>query len=111
MVEQPQVLAQMLAFESTRVPLFWPLLALGAVRMAIGLIKRRTFVAAGGAQHGALAQVGGTGFPVDAPVAFATGCTATHWYVLVFTVISRRLYTTGGSPESCQERRVGAQSD
>src|SRR3546814_14466140 len=36
MVEQPQVLAQMLAFESTRVPLFWPLLALGAVLIEIG---------------------------------------------------------------------------
>src|SRR3546814_9683369 len=51
MVEQPQVLAQMLAFESTRVPLFWPLLALGAVLIAFGLIKRRTFVAAGGADR------------------------------------------------------------
>src|SRR3546814_10699357 len=61
LVEQPQVLAQMLAFESTRVPLFWPLLALGAVLIAFGLIKRRTFVAAGGAVLGALALVAGTG--------------------------------------------------
>src|SRR3546814_10392963 len=68
MVEQPQVLAQMLAFESTRVPLFWPLLALGAVLIAFGLIKRRTFVAAGGAVLGALAMVEGTGFTVAAPV-------------------------------------------
>src|SRR3546814_19931795 len=48
MFEQPQVLAQMLAFESTRVPLLWQLLALGAVLIAVGVLKRRTSVAAGG---------------------------------------------------------------
>src|SRR3546814_1633275 len=78
MVEQPQVLAQMLAFESTRVPLFWPLLALGAVLIAFGLIKRRTFVAAGGAVLGALALVAGTGFTVAAPVVYLAGRSEEH---------------------------------
>src|SRR3546814_12420866 len=114
MVEQPQVLAQMLAFESTRVPLFWPLLALGAVLIAFGLIKRRTFVAAGGAVLGALALVAGTGFTVAAPVVYLAGFTALLWFVLGFTVIGRRLSAVGGNPEAArlsgirsEERRVG----
>src|SRR3546814_16554382 len=90
MVEQPQVLAQMLAFASTRVPLFWPLLALGAVLLAFGLIKRRTFVAAGGAVLGALALVAGTGFTVAAPVEYLAGFTALLWFVLGLPVIGRR---------------------
>src|SRR3546814_4536654 len=104
MVEQPQVLAQMLAFESTRVPLFWPLLALGAVLIAFGLIKRRTFVAAGGAVLGALALVAGTGFTVAAPVVYLAGFTALLWFVLGFTVIGRRLYAVGGNPEAARLR-------
>src|SRR3546814_8039287 len=105
MVEQPQVLAQMLAFESTRVPLFWPLLALGAVLIAFGLIKRRTFVAAGGAVLGALALVAGTGFTVAAPVVYLAGFTALLWFVLGFTVIGRRLYAVGGNPEAARDRK------
>ncbi|RIA43786.1 D-xylose transport system permease protein [Hephaestia caeni] len=102
MVEQPQVLAQMLAFESTRVPLFWPLLALGAALVVLGLAKRRPFVAVGGAVLGALALVAGAGFNVAAPVVYLAGFTALLWFVLGFTVIGRRLYAVGGNPEAAR---------
>jgi D-xylose transport system permease protein len=48
MVEDPHVLAQMLAFESARVPLFWPLLALGAVALGIATLRRALAPALGG---------------------------------------------------------------
>lgn len=102
MVENPAVLQQMLAFESTRVPLFWPLLVLAAALLAIGLIKRRPLVAAGGVVIGGLALLAGPAFNVAAPVVYLALFTALVWFVLKFTVIGRRLYAVGSNAEAAR---------
>ena len=102
MVEQPQVLAEMLAFESTRVPLFWPLLALAAGLIALGAVRRLPLTIAGGVVVGALALLAGPGFTVAAPVVYLAVFTALVWFVLRFTVAGRRLYAVGGNAEAAR---------
>lgn len=102
MVENPQVLQQMLAFESTRVPLFWPLLVLAVALVVLGLIKRRPLASAGGVVIGGLALLAGPAFNVAAPVVYLALFTALVWFVLRFTVIGRRLYAVGGNAEAAR---------
>lgn len=102
MVENPHVLQQMLAFESTRVPLFWPLLVLSAALVALGLVKRRPLAIAGGVVVGGLALLAGPSFNVAAPVVYLALFTALVWFVLRFTVIGRRLYAVGGNAEAAR---------
>ncbi len=102
MVENPHVLQQMLAFESTRVPLFWPLLAVAGALVALGLVKRRPLAIAGGAVVAGLALLAGSAFNVAAPVVYLALFTALVWFVLRFTVIGRRLYAVGGNAEAAR---------
>ncbi|WP_213981011.1 ABC transporter permease [Sphingomonas sp. dw_22] len=102
MVEQPQVLAEMLAFESTRIPLFWPLLALAVALVVLGLVRKLPLTIAGGAVIAGLGLIAGTGFTVAAPVVYLALFTALIWFVLRFTVIGRRLYAVGGNAEAAR---------
>ena len=102
MVENPAVLAQMLAFESTRVPVFWPLLLLGAVLVALAAARRRLAVALAGMALVAIALIAGRGVNVAAPVVYLAAFTAILWFVLRYTVIGRRLYAVGGNPEAAR---------
>lgn len=102
MVEQPQVLAEMLAFESTRIPLFWPLLALALALVVLGLVRKLPLTIAGGAVIAGLGLIAGTGFTVAAPVVYLALFTALIWFVLRFTVIGRRLYAVGGNAEAAR---------
>lgn len=102
MVENPAVLAEMLAFESSRVPLFWPMLALAAVLIALGGIKRLPPAAIGGVVVATAALLGGTGLTVAAPVVYLAIFTAAVWFVLSFTVIGRRIYAVGGNAEAAR---------
>lgn len=102
MVESPDVLQQMLAFESTRVPLFWPLITIGVALVILGLVKRRPLAIAGGAVVAGLALLAGPGFNVAAPVVYLALFTALVWFVLRFTVIGRRLYAVGGNAEAAR---------
>ncbi len=102
MVEQPEILQQMLAFESTRIPLFWPLLAIAAVLLAVAALRRRLIPAIGGLLPIALALLAGPTFAVAAPVVYLIVFTAIIWAVLRFTVIGRRIYAVGGNPEAAR---------
>lgn len=102
MVENPEVLQQMLAFESARVPLFWPLLALGAALAIVGLFRRAPLTIAGGVVLGGLALLAGPDFNVAAPVVYLALFTAAVWFALRFTVIGRRLYAVGGNAEAAR---------
>jgi len=102
MVEQPEILQQMLAFESTRVPLFWPILAISALVLASAALGRRPFRAAGGLLLAALAALAGPAFAVAAPVVYLIVFTVIIWAVLRFTVIGRRVYAVGGNPEAAR---------
>jgi D-xylose transport system permease protein len=102
MVENPAVLAQMLAFESMRVPLFWPLLLLGVALVAIAIFRRRPGPGLGGAVLAAAALLAGPNLNVAAPVVYLGLFTLAVWFVLRFTVIGRRLYAVGGNPEAAR---------
>lgn len=102
MVEDPAVLAQMLAFESTRVPLFWPLLVLAALVIAAGAARRRPLSIGGGAVLAVLALLAGPAFAVAAPVVYCAAFAAILWAVLRFTSTGRRLYAVGGNAEAAR---------
>jgi D-xylose transport system permease protein len=102
MVEQPEVLQQMLAFESTRVPLFWPLLAIAAALLVLAALKRTPLPGLGGAAIAALAFLAGRGFAVAAPVLYLALFTAIVWAVLRFTIVGRRVYAVGGNAEAAR---------
>jgi ribose/xylose/arabinose/galactoside ABC-type transport system permease subunit len=102
MVERADTLAQMLAFESARVPLFWPLLALAAALVAFGLVRRAPLPVGGAAILAGLALLAGTGVTVAAPVVYLALFTALVWAVLRFTVIGRRIYAVGGNAEAAR---------
>jgi D-xylose transport system permease protein len=102
MVERPEVLQQMLAFESTRVPLFWPLLAIAAALLVLAALKRRPLAGLGGVVIAALALLAGRGFAVAAPVVYLALFTAIVWAVLRFTVVGRRVYAVGGNAEAAR---------
>lgn len=102
MVEQPQVLQQMLAFESTRVPLFWPLLVIAAALLVFAALRRRPLMGLGGLAIAGLALLAGQGFAVAAPVVYLALFTGLVWAVLRFTVIGRRVYAVGGNAEAAR---------
>jgi len=102
MVEQPEVLQQMLAFESTRVPLFWPLLALAIALLAFAAFRRRIASGLGGVVVAGLALLAGQDFAVAAPVVYLALFTALVWAVLRFTVVGRRIYAVGGNAEAAR---------
>lgn len=102
MVEDPHVLAQMLAFESARVPLFWPLLALGAVALGIATLRRALAPALGGLALLALGGMAGPGFTVAAPVVYLLLFTVAAWFVMERTVLGRRIQAVGGNAEAAR---------
>ena len=102
MVERADTLAQMLAFESTRVPLFWPVLVIAAILLAIGGVRRSPLQIAAAAVIAGLALLAGPGFAVAAPVVYLAIFTAIVWAVLRFTVIGRRIYAVGGNAEAAR---------
>jgi D-xylose transport system permease protein len=102
MVERPEVLQQMLAFESTRVPIFWAALGLALILIVLAAWKRRVVVGLGGLVVGVLALLAGRDFAVAAPVVYLAIFTAIVWAVLRFTVIGRRIYAVGGNAEAAR---------
>ena len=102
MVERPDVLQQMLAFESTRVPIFWAALVLALILIVLAAWKRRVLIALGGVVVGVLALLAGRDFAVAAPVVYLALFTAIVWAVLRFTVIGRRIYAVGGNAEAAR---------
>lgn len=102
MVENPEVLAQMLAFESSRVPLFWPLLLIAATLLIAAFLRRSAPLGLGGAALAFVALLLGREFNVAAPVVYLTLFTGIIWFVLRFTIIGRRLYAVGGNPEAAR---------
>jgi len=102
MVERPDVLQQMLAFESTRVPVFWAALLFAATLLALAAWKRRPLDALAGIVVGALALLAGRDFTVAAPVVYLALFTLAVWAVLRFTVIGRRIYAVGGNAEAAR---------
>jgi D-xylose transport system permease protein len=105
MVEQPQVLAQMLAFESSRVPLFWLALVIAGALVLAGVSKLRSGGAgalAGGVVLVVIALLMGPAFTVAAPVVYLLLFTALMWFVLSRTVFGRRIYAVGGNPEAAR---------
>jgi len=102
MVERPEILQQMLAFESTRVPIFWAALVLALALLAVAAWKLRPLMGAGAVIVAALALLAGRDFAVAAPVVYLAAFTAIIWAVLRFTVIGRRVYAVGGNAEAAR---------
>jgi len=102
MVERPDVLQQMLAFESTRVPVFWTALLFAVALLALAAWKRRPLDALAGIVVAVLALLAGRDFTVAAPVVYLALFTLAVWAVLRFTVIGRRIYAVGGNAEAAR---------
>ena len=101
MVSDPRALAEMLAFESSRVAPFWPALLLAVILIVAGVLRRHP-MAIGGVVLGGLALAAGRDFTVSAPVLYLVAFTALVWFVLGYTVIGRRLYAVGGNAEAAR---------
>ncbi|SDA10709.1 ABC transporter permease [Sphingomonas sp. NFR15] len=102
MVERADTLAQMLAFESTRVALFWPVLGIAAALLALGVFRRSLLQIGAALVVAALALLAGPGVAVAAPVVYLAIFTTVVWAVLRFTVIGRRVYAVGGNAEAAR---------
>ena len=102
MVERPDVLQQMLAFESTRVPIFCAALLVAVALVALAAWKRRLPAALAGIIVAVLALLAGPDFTVAAPVVYLALFTLAVWAVLRFTVIGRRIYAVGGNAEAAR---------
>lgn len=102
MVERADTLAQMLAFESIRVPLFWPLLAMAAGLVALGVVRRSALQLGSAAILTLLALLAGRDVAVAVPVVYLAIFTAIVWSVLRFTVVGRRIYAVGGNAEAAR---------
>jgi len=102
MVANPTVLAHMLAFESTRVPIFWASLVIAIGIVFIGIRQHRLATIAAGAVISGLALAGGSALAVAIPVIYLAAFTLVMWAVLRFTVIGRRLYAVGGNAEAAR---------
>ena len=102
MVANPTVLAHMLAFESTHVPIFWASLVIAIGIVFIGIRQHRLATIAAGAVISGLALAGGSASAVAIPVIYLAAFTLVMWAVLRFTVIGRRLYAVGGNAEAAR---------
>lgn len=102
MVANPTVLAHMLAFESTRVPIFWASLVIAIGIVFVGIRQRRLATIAAGAVIAGLAVAAGSALAVAIPVIYLAAFTLVMWAVLRFTVIGRRLYAVGGNAEAAR---------
>jgi len=102
MVEQPETLAQMLAFESSRFAPFWPLLLIAAGLIALSVLRRSLLPGAAAALLAFAALLAGRSFALAAPVGYLILFTAAVWFVLRFTVFGRRIYAVGGNPEAAR---------
>lgn len=102
MVERADTLAQMLAFESTRFAVFWPVLVIAAGLLGLGIVQRSVLQIASAVVLTALALLVGPGFAVAAPVVYLAMFTVIVWAVLRFTVIGRRIYAVGGNAEAAR---------
>jgi D-xylose transport system permease protein len=102
MVERADTLAQMLAFESTRVPIFWAVLLIAAGLCALGVMKRRVPAIGSGVVLAILALLAGPAFSVAAPVVYLAIFTTLVWAVLKFTVVGRNIYAVGGNAEAAR---------
>lgn len=102
MVERADTLAQMLAFESTRFAVFWPVQLIAAGLLGLGIVRRSVPQIASAVVLAVLALLVGPGFAVAAPVVYLAVFTATVWAVLRFTVIGRRIYAVGGNAEAAR---------
>ncbi|MDF0488410.1 ABC transporter permease [Sphingomonas sp. H39-1-10] len=102
MVERADTLAQMLAFESTRVALFWPVLGIAAALLALGVFRRSLVQIGAAVMVAALVLLAGPGVAVAAPVVYLAIFTTIVWAVLRFTVIGRRIYAVGGNAEAAR---------
>lgn len=102
MVERADTLAEMLAFESLRVPVLWPALGMAAALLVIAFIRRSPLQAVAAVMVAGLAALAGPRFAVAAPVVYLAVFTAIVWAVLHFTVIGRRIYAVGGNAEAAR---------
>ena len=102
MVERADTLAQMLAFESTRVPVFIATLVIAVALLAFGIVRRNPLVAAVGVVLALLAVLAGPAFAVAAPVVYLAVFAGVVWAVLRFTVVGRRIYAVGGNAEAAR---------
>jgi ribose/xylose/arabinose/galactoside ABC-type transport system permease subunit len=102
MVERADTLAQMLAFESTRFAVFWPVVVIAAGLLGLGIVQRSVLQIASAVVLTALALIVGPGFAVAAPVVYLAMFTGVVWAVLRFTVIGRRIYAVGGNAEAAR---------
>ena len=114
-VENTDVIAAMRAFESGRVAIATPLLALGALLVAAGGVVamrlrregRRVSPASVGMVAGGLCALaagwfGGEELSVSKAVIYMVVFAAAIWFVLGFTSIGRRVYAVGGNPEAAR---------
>lgn len=101
MVERADVLQQMLAFESTRVPAFWPLLLIGVATLAWGIWRRHP-AAVAGTLATAAALLAGPAFAVAIPVLYLALFAGVTAFVLRHTVLGRRIYAVGGNAEAAR---------
>jgi D-xylose transport system permease protein len=106
MVENPDALKQMLAFESTRVPVLAVLLVgatIFAIAGGLALLKKN-----GGAKHliaAVFLVVAGFALrdvTIAAPVVYLLIFAAVVWFFLNMTVQGRRLYAVGGNAEAAR---------
>jgi D-xylose transport system permease protein len=102
MVEQPEALAQMLAFESSRFAPFWPLLLIAAGLIALSVMRRSLLPGAAAALLALVALLAGRSFTLAAPVGYLILFTAAVWFVLRLTIVGRRIYAVGGNPEAAR---------
>ncbi|MEC3909251.1 ABC transporter permease [Sphingobium sp. CR2-8] len=102
MVDRPDVLAQMLAFESGRMPLFWPMLVVGLGLLGLAATWRRTPSAIGGVALVVGALLAGREVSVAAPVVYLAIFAGVIGFVLRFTVVGRRVYAVGGNAEAAR---------
>jgi D-xylose transport system permease protein len=112
MVDKPQVLAAMTAFEGGRVAIYWPMAIAGAALALAGLVAllRRGREArptdlgllGGGLAVYAAALAGGPGLTAPNPVVYAAAFTLIVWFVLGFTTVGRRIYAVGGNAEAAR---------
>lgn len=102
MVERADTLAQMLAFESMRFPVFLPVLVIAAGLLGLGVMRRSILQIASAVVLAVLALLAGPRFAVAAPVVYLAVFTGVVWAVLRFTVVGRRIYAVGGNAEAAR---------